>query len=72
MEHGGGIERGSERSPEGLDLPGPSRRIRVEPLRPPEPVRRDEPPPERLPDPPPEREREPAPEQPARREREPA
>lgn len=51
-------ERGSRSEPEGLDLPGPSRRIRVEPLRLPEPARRAEPAP---PEPAPEPRREPQP-----------
>ncbi len=75
MDGGGADKRSSGDEPEALDLPGPSRRIRVEPLRLPEPARRDEP--ERpAPQPAPEREpaREPArePEKPARPEREPA
>lgn len=71
MDHGGAAEQDIGDDPEALDLPGPSRRIRVEPVRLPEPARRDEP--ERpAPEPAPERERSPEPEKPARREREPA
>ncbi|WP_187368759.1 hypothetical protein [Baekduia soli] len=50
--------------PDLLDLPGPSRRIRVEPLQPPVPVRRPAAPPEPVPErapAPPERERRPEP-----------
>lgn len=44
-----------------LDLPGPSRRIRVEPLRPPEPVREADPAPDPAREEPPVRTPEPAP-----------
>ena len=50
--------------PRALDLPGPSRRITVEPIRLPEPARRSEPAPpkEPSPAPPPQPERAPEPE----------
>jgi hypothetical protein len=50
--------------PRALDLPGPSRRITVEPIRLPEPARRSEPapPPEPAPQPQPKPERAPEPE----------
>jgi hypothetical protein len=64
MSERGAGERTIRPEPEGLDLPGPSRRIRVEPLRLPEPARRAEPErPEPAPEPrrAPEPDREPVP-----------
>ena len=69
MDQRGTIGGRERRAPIGLDLPGPSRRITVEPLVLPEPARRPErnpaPAPEPLPERPPERVPEPE------REREP-
>ena len=61
MEQRGTIGEDERQRPSGLDLPGPSRRITVEPLRLPEPARRPEPEPARepLPQTPPERSPEP-------------
>ena len=67
MEEPGATERVMG-DPRALDLPGPSRRIRVEPIRLPEPARRSEPAPPPEPPPPepakpertPEPERQPA------------
>ena len=69
MDQRGAIGERGRPGPVGLDLPGPSRRITVEPLVLPEPARRPErnpaPVPERRPEAPPERAPEPE------REREP-
>jgi len=67
-----GAESEGRVDPEGLDLPGPSRRIRVEPIRLPEPARRTEPAPEPIPGSEPAPERERVPDAPREPDREPA
>jgi len=72
MRVGGDAEEPAGLDPEALDLPGPSRRIRVEPVRLPEPVRTPERAPERRPGPAPEQDPLPTPDAPNKPERQPA